>query len=75
MTGSKRWTLWGYKHSTGLLGPIKITAGSLQGVRAESRRRKADGWDTAVYAEGDEPTGFRLVITEKYRKEDDDATR
>jgi hypothetical protein len=37
MTGSKRWTLWGYKHSTGLLGPIKITAGSLQGGRLGHR--------------------------------------
>ncbi|MCB0247462.1 MAG: PLxRFG domain-containing protein [Anaerolineae bacterium] len=46
--------LWGYKPGTSDV-PIKLGPFS----KAEQSRREKDGWKTAAYAKGDEPTGLR----------------
>ncbi len=46
--------LWGYKPGTSD-APIKLGPFS----KAEQSRREKDGWKTAAYAKGDEPTGLR----------------
>jgi hypothetical protein len=46
--------LWGYKPGTSDV-PIKLGPFS----KAAQSRRKKDGWKTAAYAKGDEPTGLR----------------
>ena len=46
--------LWGYKPGTSDV-PIKLEPFS----KAAQARREKDGWKTAAYAKGDEPTGLR----------------
>jgi hypothetical protein len=55
-----RLVLWGFHPSYGNI-PLKLEAYSA----AAMKRRQREGWRCAAYAEGDEPTGLRLLAAKR----------
>lgn len=54
-TPKKELVLWGFHPAHGNV-PLKLEKYS----KAADKSRRSEGWTTAAYAEGDEPTGLAL---------------